>query len=115
MSIEQPAKITKKSLFHNIKQNLKKGDDFLSPVFAVVFVLFIFFILICLECILRERVSYIIANLNEDEEVIESRIRETIFKNPKSEIIILCTPKNPDTITILTKLEEEFPQLHILK
>lgn len=87
----------------------------MSPVYAIVFVLFVFFILICLECILRKRVSYIVANLNEDEDVIESQIRETIFKNPTSEIIILCTPKNPDTITILSKLEEEFPQLHIIK
>ena len=87
----------------------------MTPIYAIVFLLFVFFILICLECILRERVSYIVTNLNEDEEVIESQIRETIFKNPTSEIIILCTPKNPDTITILSKLEEEFPQLHIIK
>lgn len=87
----------------------------MSPVYAIVTVLIVFFILICLECILRKRVSYIVENLNEDEEIIESRIRETIFKNPSSEIIILCTPKNPDTLTILSKLEKEFPQLHIIK
>ena len=87
----------------------------MSPVYAIILVLIVFFLLICLECILRERVSYIVTNLNEDEEAVESRIRETIFKNPTSEIIILCTPKNPETITVLTKLEKEFPQLHIIK
>lgn len=87
----------------------------MSPVFAIIFVLLVVFVLICLECILRKRIAYIVENLNADEEVIESRIREIIFKNPTSEIIILCTPKNPDTITILEKLQEDFPQLYIIK
>ncbi len=87
----------------------------MSPVYAIVFVLFIIFILNCLECVLRKKVSYVIKNLNEDEAFIEARIREIIFKNPKSEIIILCTSKNPDTLTILTKLQEEYTQLHTIK
>ncbi len=87
----------------------------MTPLFAIIFLLLIVFILICLECILRKRVSYIVSNLNEDQDFIEARIREIIFQNPKSEIIILCTPKNPDTITVLTKLQEEFSQLHIMK
>lgn len=87
----------------------------MSPIYAIVFVLFVIFALICLECVLRKKVSYIVKNLNEDETVIEARIREIIFKNPKSEIAILCTSKNPDTVTILTKLQEEYPQLHIIK
>jgi len=87
----------------------------LSPIYALVFVLFVCFIIICLECILRKKISYIVKNLNENEDAIESQIRETIFKNPTSEIIILCTPKNSDTITILGKLQEDFPQLHIIK
>ena len=90
---------------------------FLSPLIAIIFVLSVFFILICLECILRKKISYIVKNLNveEEEETIECKIRETVFKNPTAEIIILCTPKNPDTILILEKLEKDFPQLHILK
>ena len=87
---------------------------YLTPLYAIVCVLMVIFFLICVECILRKRVSYFIANLNEDDEVIESRIREIIFLNPKSEIILLCTPRNPEEMTILTKLEEEFSQLHIL-
>ena len=87
----------------------------MSPIYAIIFVLFVFFVLICVECILRKQISYIVKNINEDEDVIELQIRETIFKNPTSEIIILCTPKNPDTITVLDKLQEDFPQLHIIK
>lgn len=87
----------------------------MSPIYAIVFVLFVVFVLICLECILRKKVSYIVKNLNEDETVIEARIREIIFKNPKSEIVILCTSKNPDTVTILEKLQGEYQQLHIIE
>lgn len=87
----------------------------MSSVYAVVFVLFIVFFIICVECILRKEISYIVKNLNEDENAIEFKVREIVLKNPKSEIIILCTPKNPDTITVLDKLQEDFPQLHILK
>lgn len=87
----------------------------MSPIYALVFVLIVIFVLICLECVLRRKVSYIVKNLNVDEKVIEAHIREIIFKNPSSEIIILCTQKNPDTITVLTKLQEDFSQLHILK
>lgn len=87
----------------------------MPSVYAIIFVLFVIFVLICLECILRKKVSYIVKNLNEDENVIEARIREAIFKNPSSEIIILCTPKNPDTLTILSKLQGDFPQIHIIK
>lgn len=64
---------------------------------------------------MRKKVSYIVKNLNEDEASAEARIREIIFKNPKSEIVIFCTPKNPDTITILSKLQAEYSQLHIIK
>ena len=88
---------------------------YLSPLYAIVCVLIIIFFLICIECILRKRVSYFIANLNEEDETIESRIREIIFLNPKSEIILLCTPRNPEAITILSKLQEEYSQLHIIK
>ena len=86
------------------------------PIYiAVIFILLIIFFLICIECILRKRVSYIISNLNEEQDIIESRIREIIFLNPNSEIIVLCTPRNPNTLTILTKLQEEYAQLHIIK
>lgn len=87
----------------------------MSPIYAIIFVLFVFFVLILLECILRKKISYIVENFNEDESVIESQIREIIFKNPTSEIIILCTPKNPDTLVILDKLQVDYPQLHIIK
>ena len=82
---------------------------------AIVFILLIVFFLICLECILRKRVSYIISNLNEEQDIIETRIREIVFLNPKSEIIVLCTPRNPEILTVLTKLQNEYSQLHIIK
>ena len=87
----------------------------MSPILAITIVLLTVFILICLECILRKRVSYIVSTLDEDEMAIEIKIRKIIFENPRSEIIILCTPKNPDTITVLTKLQDDYPQLHIIK
>lgn len=82
---------------------------------SIIFILLIVFFLICLECILRKRVSYIISNLNEEQDVIESHIREIIFLNPQSEIIVLCTPRNPEILTVLTKLQNEYSQLHIIK
>ena len=88
---------------------------FLTPALAIICILIIIFILICLECILRKRVSYFYEIFDQDEEAIELKIREIIGTNPDSEIIILCTPKNPDTITILDKLTSDFPQLHIIK
>jgi cellulose synthase/poly-beta-1,6-N-acetylglucosamine synthase-like glycosyltransferase len=87
----------------------------MTPTIAIIFILLIVFFLICLECILRKRVSYIISNLNEEQDVIESHIREIIFLNPQSEIIVICTPRDSETLTVLTKLQNEYPQLHIIK
>lgn len=86
----------------------------MTPLLAITCVLSIIFVLILIECILRKKVSYVIENLDSDENVIEMRIREIINANPTAEIIILCTPKSPDAITILNKICYEFPQLHII-
>ena len=107
-------KITKKISFHNINYKPMKGDEIMPPSVAIIFMLLIVFFLICLECLLRKRVSYIVSDLNEEQEIIESRIREIIFLNPKSEIIVLCSPKTPEVLTVLTKLQNEYPQLQIL-
>lgn len=92
-----------------------KGYDFMEPYLATVFILMIIFFLICIECILRKKVSYIVKEYNENMDLIESHIREIIFLNPKSEIIVVCTPKSPETLTILNNLEKEYSQLHIIK
>ena len=88
---------------------------FVTPTLAIICILIIVFILICIECILRKRVSYFYEVFDQDEEAIELKIRKIISSNPNSEIIILCTPKKPDTIAILDKLIFDFPQLHIIK
>lgn len=87
----------------------------MTPTLAIICFLIVVFILICLECFLRKRVLYFYESIDRDEEYIELKIRDIINKNPASEIIILCTPKHPDTITILDKLSIDFPQLHIIK
>ena len=92
-----------------------KGYDILSTVTAIICILLIVFALICLECILRKRISYIISAINEDEKNFEAKIRKIILENPKSVIVLLCTAKNTETTTILNKLKEEFSQLHIIK
>ena len=92
-----------------------KGYDILSPIMAIICILLIVFALICLECILRKRISYIVSALNEDENDFETKIRKIILENPKSEIVVLCTAKSPEITTILDKLKEEFSQLHIIK
>jgi len=92
-----------------------KGVIIITTIVPIIIILIIVFFLTCLECILRKRVSYIVSTINDDSEIIESRIRELIFLNPKSEIVVLCTPWNPETLTILEKLSDEYSQLHIIK
>ena len=82
---------------------------------AIIFILLIVFFLICLECLLRKRVSYIISYLDDEIENIESKIHEIIFLNPNSEIVVICTPKCNETLTILDKLSNDYTQLHIIK
>lgn len=84
----------------------------MAPILAV---LIIIFVLLLLECLLRKRVSYIVTNLDVDEEAIEVKIRDIIYMHPNSEIIVFCTPKNPEYVSILNKLQDEFSQLHIVK
>jgi len=87
----------------------------MSSVLAVICILLIVFLLICLECVLRKRVSYVVSSLNKEEETFEAQIRDIISKNPSSEILIFCTARKPETIIVLEKLKEEFSQLHILQ
>lgn len=86
----------------------------MSPVFAIIFVLVIIFVLICLECILRKKISYVVTKAIEDEHSIEIKIRDIITKNPSSEIIVICCLTNQETLLILNKLKDEFSQLHII-
>ena len=57
----------------------------------------------------------LLKDLKHEIENIESKIHEIIFLNPNSEIVVICTPKCNETLTILDKLSNDYTQLHIIK
>lgn len=77
-------------------------------------VLSVIFAIILLECILREKISYICAKADENDGCIEARLRLIKAKNPNSEIIVINGSRDEDTASVLKKLSEDFPEIHIL-
>lgn len=81
---------------------------------AVVFVLCVIFVIIALDALLKRRYSSIMTFAGEHDDDIEIRLRTLMRKNPDSEIIVVDKSRSPYTHTVLEKLENDFPQIHII-
>lgn len=61
-----------------------------------------------------EKIPVVITCYNE-ENSIESDLRTLLFKNPKSEIIVIDLGSSDDTIEIVRKLSFSYPCIRLIK
>lgn len=81
---------------------------------AVVFVLCVIFVIIALDALLARKYSSIMTFAEEYDDDIEIRLRTLMRKNPNSEIIVVDKSHSQYTHSVLEKLENDFPEIHII-
>lgn len=83
-------------------------------IIALIAVLTVIFLIILLDCLAVRGISYITASCGNDPESVECRLRKILKKNPKSEIIVLDNSHSSEISDILSKMQQDFPEIHIV-
>lgn len=82
---------------------------------SIILILSVVFIIIMISSLLKSQSSCIYASISEEADNIEGEIREMLWKNPDSEIVVVIYGKSIEAVEILKMLEKDFPRLHIIK
>ncbi|MDD6735989.1 MAG: hypothetical protein PUE13_06750 [Clostridiales bacterium] len=85
-----------------------------SLFISLILVLTVIFIIISADALLSRKYSCIMTFAGKGDDDIECELRELMRKNPKSEIIVVDKTQSAETHTVLEKLEQDFPEIHII-
>ncbi len=86
-----------------------------SACISLILVLSVVFIILLISSLLKKQNSYIYTKVNYESDDIEIALREILWKNPDSEIVVVTYGRASVADKIIEMLKKDFPRIHIIK
>ena len=82
---------------------------------SLLLIVFVITLILSVNSLMKKQCSYIFTKPPADADKIEGIIRSLIKKNSGAEITVVTLGECAEADSILERLSDDFPQLHIIK